>query len=91
MLSQTICFAAIATAIRPEAHWRSIVWPATDVGKPARSSDWRAVFWPVEPCCIAQPITTSSTSSGSIFARSAAAVSAWAASVCACVSLKAPR
>ena len=38
MPSRGICFAAIATAIRPDEHWRSIVDPGTVTGSPARSA-----------------------------------------------------
>jgi hypothetical protein len=38
MPSAVICLAAVATAIRPDAHWRSTVMPATVVGSPARSA-----------------------------------------------------
>ena len=39
MLSTMICLAAVAIAIRPDAHWRSSDMPDTVVGRPARSSD----------------------------------------------------
>ena len=38
MPSSTICLAAVAIAIRPDEHCRSIVMPGTVTGKPARSS-----------------------------------------------------
>jgi GTP cyclohydrolase I len=34
----TTCLAAVAIAIRPEAHWRSMVWAETVTGQPARSA-----------------------------------------------------
>src|SRR6266702_5201468 len=46
-----------------------MVVPATLTGSPARSSALRAILVPVVPCCMAQPITTSSTSEPSILAR----------------------
>ena len=64
--------AANAIACKPDAHWRSMVVPAVVTGRPARSSALRAMLVPVVPCCMAQPITTSSTSAGSIFARDSA-------------------
>ena len=70
--SRMMARAAIAIACRPEAHWRSIVVPATLTGKPARMTVWRAKFPPVVPCCKAQPTTTSSISPGSTLARRAA-------------------
>jgi hypothetical protein len=42
MPSTITCLAAVATAIRPEAHWRSIVWPATVSGRPATMLALRA-------------------------------------------------
>ena len=49
-----------------------MVVPATLTGSPARSSALRAMLVPVVPCCMAQPITTSSTSAPSILARDSA-------------------
>ena len=72
-----ISLAAVAIAIRPEAHWRSMLMPATLVGSPARSALWRATLKPCEPCCMAAPITTSPTSSGSIPARLTASAMTW--------------
>ena len=51
MPSTMICLAAVAIAIRPEEHWRSMVMPDTVTGRPARSADWRAMLEPVVPCC----------------------------------------
>ena len=59
--------AATAIACRPEAHCRSIVVPATVTGNPARIAPLRATFITVVPCCMAQPMTTSSTSPGADF------------------------
>ena len=36
--STMICLAAMATAIRPDAHWRSTVVPGTVTGSPERSA-----------------------------------------------------
>src|SRR5260221_14075458 len=49
-----------------------MVVPATLTGSPARSSALRAILVPVVPCCMAQPITASSTSAPSILARDSA-------------------
>src|SRR6516162_393882 len=63
---------AVAIAMRPEAHCRSIDMPATLVGRPARRAHWRATLPPLEPCWSAAPMTTSSTSAPSTLARSSA-------------------
>ncbi|SKX89324.1 Uncharacterised protein [Mycobacteroides abscessus subsp. abscessus] len=91
MPSSTICLAAVAMAIRPDAHCRSTLMPDTELGSPARSSAWRAMLNPVEPCCMAAPSTTSSTSPPSIPARDTAWAMACPASSCAWVLLNAPR
>ncbi|MNV68396.1 hypothetical protein D3C71_1612410 [compost metagenome] len=83
--------AAVAMAIRPEAHWRSSVIAATCTGRPARSAAWRATFMWVVPCCKAAPRITSSTSRGSMPARATACDIAWPPRVGAVVSLNAPR
>jgi hypothetical protein len=70
--SWAISFATVAIAMRPEAHCRSMLMPATLDGRPARSADCRPMLNPVEPCCSAAPITTSSTSPGSTWARATA-------------------
>ena len=49
-----------------------IVVPAAVTGIPARISALRAMFMPVVPCGMAQPITTSSTSPTSMPARDTA-------------------
>ena len=51
-----ICLAAVAMAIRPEAHWRSRVWPLTDSGRPAASAAMRARFQPAVPPVSAVPM-----------------------------------
>jgi len=91
MSSSTICFAAVAIAIRPEEHCRSIDMPATLTGRPPASAHCRAVLVPWLPCCIAAPMTTSSTSSGSTPARRTASAMAWPPRVGASVLLNAPR
>ena len=91
MPSAMIWRAAMAMAIRPEAHWRSTLMAATEVGRPARRALWRAMFMWVVPCCRAAPRMTSSTSAGSTRARSRAWRMAWPPSAGASRSLKAPR
>ncbi len=83
--------AATAIACRPEAHCRSIVVPATVTGSPARIAPLRATFITMVPCCIAQPITTSSTSSGAMLARLIASAITCPAMVGPSVLLRAPR
>ena len=46
ILSTITCLAAVAIAIRPEAHWRSIDMPATVTGRPAR----RPAVRPIVAC-----------------------------------------
>ena len=90
-LSWITCFAAVAMAIRPEAHWRSRLMRAVVTGRPAASAAWRPMLVPVEPCCRAAPMTTSSISAGSTPARCTAWRMACPPSCCAWVSLNAPR
>ncbi len=85
-----ICLAAVAIAIRPDAHWRSIDMPDTVTGRPERSAAVRPMVV-CTPCWSAAPMITSSTSAGSIFARSTAALIAKLASVGEGVALNAPR
>ena len=66
-------WAARAMACSPEEQNRLMVVPAVVTGRPARSAICRATFPPVVPSGKAQPMITSSTSDGSIFARSTAA------------------
>ena len=54
-------------------------------------ADVLPMFWPDDPCCIAQPMITSSTSAESIPARFTALAIACPPNVGASVSLKAPR
>ena len=42
--STITCLAAVAMAIRPDAHWRSMVCAATLTGQPARSATWRPIL-----------------------------------------------
>src|SRR5215216_2297021 len=67
-----------------------MVVPATLTGSPARSNAFRAMLVPVVPCCMAQPITTSSTSAPSILARDSADEIAWPNRVAPSVWLSAP-
>src|SRR5215216_4531708 len=67
-----------------------MVVPATLTGSPARSSALRAILVPVVPCCMAQPITTSSTSAPSTLARDSADAIACPNSVAPSVWLSAP-
>src|SRR5437879_3195069 len=83
--------AAIAIACRPDEQKRSTVVPAVVTGSPARSAAWRAMFWPVAPSGSSQPITTSSTSPGSIPARFTAWAMTWPPMAAPCVLLNAPR
>ena len=48
------------------------VTPAVETGRPALIADCLAIFTPVAPSGVPQPIITSSTSDGSIFAFSIA-------------------
>ena len=53
-------------AIIPDEHCLSIVIPLTVTGNPPANAANLPIFCPEVPCCIAQPIMTSSTCSGSI-------------------------
>ncbi len=68
--------AAIAIVCRPDEQNRLTVTPETVIGQPAISAIWRAMFSPVAPSGVAQPISTSSTSPASMPARSIAAFTA---------------
>ena len=83
--------AASAMVCRPEEQNRLTVRPDTVTGIPARMAIWRAMLPPVAPSGLAQPMITSSTSAGSSFARSTAALTAWPPSVAPWVMLSAPR
>src|SRR3546814_14594988 len=69
-----ICFAAVAMVIRPDEHWRAIDMPGTVTGRPARSAIRRATLGDCDPCCIAAPKRTASTSPPSSPARPHAAL-----------------
>jgi hypothetical protein len=64
---------------------------AAVTGKPARIAPLRAMFVPVVPCCMAQPMTTSSTSAGWIPARLTASPMTWPARVAPSVLFSQPR
>ena len=81
---------AIAMVCRPLEQNRLTVTPLTVIGSPARNAAWRAMFMPVAPSGLAQPINTSSTSPGSMPARCTACSIAWPPSVAPWVMLKAP-
>src|SRR4051812_26731611 len=83
--------AAIAIVCSPEEQKRFTVTPDTVTGMPARIAIWRAMLEPVAPSGVAQPMITSSTSAGSSFARSIAALAACPPMVAPCVMLSAPR
>ena len=87
--STITCLAAVAIAISPLAHCRSMLIPATVTGRPARKAAVRPMV-ACTPCCSAAPMMQSSTSAPSIPARSTAARMAWAASVGDGVALNAP-
>ena len=82
--------AAIAIVCRPDEQKRLTVTPDMVTGQPAISAIWRAMFWPVAPSGVAQPISTSSTSPASMPARSIAAFTASPPIVAPWVMLSAP-
>src|SRR6185436_7702219 len=82
---------ASAMVCRPEEQKRFTVMPGTVCGQPARTAIWRAMFQPVAPSGLAQPMITSSTSSASTLARSRAACTACPPILAPCVMLSAPR
>src|SRR5260370_11402385 len=67
--------AAKLAACWPEPHMRSRVVPQTSSGKPAMSAAVLAMLTPCRPAWSAAPMTTSSTSLGSILTRSTSALS----------------
>src|SRR5436190_6707995 len=83
--------AAIAIVCRPEEQKRFTVTPDTVTGMPARMAESRAILLPVAFSGVAQPSITSSTSPGSIPARSTACFTTSPPRVAPCVMLKAPR
>src|SRR5918992_4297189 len=82
---------ASAMVCSPEEQKRFTVMPGTLFGQPARIAIWRAMFQPVAPSGFAQPMMTSSTSSGSTRARSSAACTTWPPIFAPWVRLSAPR
>jgi hypothetical protein len=67
----------MAIVCRPLEQKRLTVMPLVVTGRPARSTICRAMLPPVAPSGVAQPISTSSISAGSMPARSIAALTAW--------------
>src|SRR5262245_42120014 len=59
-----MCSAACAMACKPDEQKRLIVIADDELGNPANSAAWRAIFIPCWASGVAQPMTTSSTSSG---------------------------
>ena len=57
-----VFWAAVAIAISPEEHWRSIVCADTVTGRPARRAASRPMLSACPPCVSTAPQTTSSTS-----------------------------
>src|SRR5213595_1739720 len=82
---------ASAMVCRPEEQKRFTVMPGTELGQPARTAICRAMFQPVAPSGLAQPMITSSTSAESTFARSSAACTTCPPIFAPCVMLSAPR
>ena len=60
----TMRCAAMAIVCRPLEQNRFTVMPLVVIGRPARKAIWRAMLLPVAPSGVAQPMITSSTSSG---------------------------
>src|SRR5688572_29393850 len=85
-----ILWPARAMVCSPEEQKRLTVMPGTLFGQPARNAIWRAMFQPVAPSGLAQPMMTSSTSSASTLARSSAACTTWPPILAPCVRLSAP-
>src|SRR5215475_4237788 len=83
--------AASAMVCRPDEQKRLTVTPGTVAGRPARIADRRAMLCPVARSGMPHPIITSSTSPGSMPARSTACLTTWPPSTAPCVMLKAPR
>ena len=82
--------AARAMVCRPDEQKRFTVMPQTLIGQPAISAIWRAMFMPVAPSGLAQPMMTSSTSAASIPARCSACRTTWPPMVAPWVMLRAP-
>src|SRR6202007_1712706 len=82
---------ARAMVCRPEEQKRFTVMPGTELGRRRRTAICRAMFQPVAPSGLAQPMITSSTSSASTLARSSAACTTCPPIFAPCVMLRAPR
>src|SRR5258706_14803684 len=82
---------AVATGGRPDDRRRFTVTPAVGTGRRARTALGGALFPPVAPSGLAQPMITSSTSAESMPARETAWRTACAPRVAPWVMLKAPR
>src|SRR5258706_3067886 len=85
-----ILWLASAIVCNPEEQKRFTVMPGTVTGQPARIAIWRAMFQPVAPSGLAQPMITSSISSASTLARSSAACTTWPPIFAPWVMLSAP-
>ena len=68
-----IAWAALAIACSPEEQNRLIVVPDVVTGQPAQMAAFLAMFMPVSPSGIPQPMITSSTAPGSMPAFAIAA------------------
>ena len=86
---QAICWAASATARRPEPQSWLMPKAVASFGMPALMAAWRAGFCPA-PAVRIWPMMTSSTSFGATPARSSAAVMATVPRACAETLAKAP-
>src|ERR1019366_3631453 len=75
----------------PEEQKRLMEIPAVVTGHPARSPTWRATFMPAAPSRKVAPTMTSSTSAGSMRARSMAWRNTWPVKVTGWVMLSEPR
>ncbi len=82
--------AASAMVCSPDEQKRFTVMPGTVTGQPARTAIWRAMFQPVAPSGLAQPMMTSSTSAGSMPARIMACFTTWPPILAPWVMLRAP-
>src|SRR5438477_5731195 len=82
--------AASAMVCRPDEQKRFTVMPGTVCGQPARTAICRAMFQPVAPSGLAQPMMTSSTSFASTLALSSAACTTCPPILAPCVLLSAP-
>ena len=83
-------WAAVAMVCRPDEQKRLMVMPDVVTGRPALSAIWRAMFMPVAPSGLAQPMMTSSTSAPSMPARCTACCTAWPPRVAPWVMLNEP-